>query len=136
MKRLFSLLRACMSSDMSLFRINNKNKNGKKRGKAFPIIFSFIFMMVMGGYAESLIEQLLPYGGEKSLVVLFGFLIIVLTLVEGIYKAGSLLFNCKDDDLLLSLPIKKSTVLFVRIFKFYAFEVLYNAIFTPTAIRY
>ena len=33
-----------------------------------------------------------------------------MTIIEGVYKAGPLLFNCRDDQLLLSLPIKRRTV--------------------------
>jgi len=65
---------------------------------------------------------------------LFVMLTFILTVIEGIYKSSNLLFNCKDDALLLSLPIKKSTVLFIRIFKFYIFELLYNSLFLLPAI--
>ena len=60
-----------------------------------------------------------------------------MTFVEGVYKSGSLMFNCKDDDLLLSLPIKRRSILFVRIFKFYIFELLFNSLFLlPIMIAY
>ena len=50
---------------------------------------------------------------------------------------GPLIFNCKDDQLLLSLPIKRRTVLFIRIFKFYVFELLFNSMFLlPIMIAY
>ena len=41
--------------------------------------------------------------------------IVNLQIMEGIYKTSSLLFNCKDDNLLFSLPIKRSEVLLDRI---------------------
>ena len=60
-----------------------------------------------------------------------------MTIIEGVYKTGPMLFNCKDDQLLLSLPIKKQTVLFVRIIKFYIFELLFNSLFLlPVMIAY
>ena len=38
---------------------------------------------------------------------------------------------------MFSLPVKKSTVLFVRVFKFYLFETVYNAvILVPTMVAY
>lgn len=72
----------------------------------------------------------------KVLIMDEPFVIITsaLTLIEGIYKSGNLLFNCKDDNLLLSLPIKRGTVLFIRVFKFYVFELLYNSLFLLPAI--
>ena len=81
-----------------------------------------------------IIEQLIPVHMEVFLLTLFVVLFSILTIVEGIYKAGNLLFNCKDDNLLLSLPIKKSTVLFIRILKFYLFELLYNSLFILPAM--
>ena len=58
-------------------------------------------------------------------------------IIEGVYKSGPLLFNCKDDQLLLSLPIKRSTVFFVRVFKFYVFELIFNVLFIlPLIISY
>ena len=71
------------------------------------------------------------------LLAMFVFLTSILTIIEGIYKAGNLIFNCKDDNLLLSLPIKRSTVVFIRIFKFYLFELMYNSVFlVPSMIVY
>ena len=133
MKKMFSLIRACMSSDMSLFRYKSKNKNAKQR-RMTPIFIAIFFMLCMGFYAESFYQVFDQYGAGKSMVVIFAFVTILLTLIEGVYKAGTLLFNCKDDDLLLSLPIKKSTVLFIRIFKFYVFEFFYNALFLLPAL--
>ena len=84
-----------------------------------------------------IMEPLININMEFVLLTLFIIITTVLTLVEGIYKSSSLLFNCKDDDMLLSLPIKKSTILFVRLFKFYIFELMYNSIFLiPAMIVY
>jgi ABC-2 type transport system permease protein len=61
----------------------------------------------------------------------------VMTIVEGIYKTSSLLFNCKDDQLLLSLPISRRAVLFTRMFKFYVFELEFHSLFIiPLAVAY
>ena len=75
--------------------------------------------------------------GIWSKSFIFIFLTTILTIIEGIYKSSNLLFNCKDDNLLFSLPINKRTVLFIRIFKFYIFELLYNSMFLiPAMIAY
>ena len=60
--------------------------------------------------------------------------ISVLTLFEGIYKSQGILYDAKDNDLLMSLPINKSTILFVRIVKLILFQILYNLIFMLPAI--
>lgn len=136
MKRLKTLLKACLSSDMNLFKISNKKKKGK--GSAvLPIILAIYLMGYFGFMSFGLYSELDKQGSAYVLLSIFTFAITLLTLIEGMYKTGSLLFNCKDDDLLLSLPIKRSTVLFVRIFKFYLFELLYNSLFLlPVILAY
>ena len=133
MKKLISLIKTCMTENMSLFKLKNKN-NTKVSRKVFPIFITFACFFSIWSYANIIMEPLVKIHLEFVLLTLFVFLTAILTLVEGIYKSSSLLFNCKDDNLLLSLPIKKSTVLFVRVFKFYVFEVLYNSLFLIPAI--
>ena len=135
MKKLYSLIKACMTSDMSLFKI--KTKKNKKSNIFFPFFIALYLMFMIWGSANSLFEKLEPLKLEYVLLSLFIFSISIMTFIEGIYKAGPLIFNCRDDDLLLSLPIKKSTILFVRIFKFYIFELLFNSMFLlPIMIAY
>ena len=131
MKKLISLLKACMTDNMSLFKV--KNKNGKSK-KFLPIFLALLLFFTMWTYANMLMEPLVQAHLEFTLLTMFVLVTTVLTLIEGIYKSSNILFNCKDDNLLLSLPIKKSTVLFVRIFKFYVFEVMYNTLFLAPAM--
>ena len=134
MKKIFSLLKACMTSDMSLFKI--KSSKGKNN-KALIIFVAFCFMFSIWSYANMMFETMAPMHMQFLVLSIFVFMISIITVVEGIYKSGSLIFNCKDDNLLLSLPIKKRTVLFVRIFKFYVFELLFDLLFfIPLIIAY
>ncbi len=134
MGKLTSLLKASMSEGMSLFAFGNRNKNGKKAGPALPIFLAFFIAFAVWGYANMLLDSLAEVGMGFVMLTLFALITAILTLVEGVYKSGSLLFNCRDDNLMFALPIKKSTVLFVRVFKFYLFEVLYNALFLAPAM--
>ena len=136
MKKLISLIKACMTTDMSLFKIKSQ-KQTKKSRMLLPI---FLFIMVffsIWSYANMFMEPLNKIHLEYILLSLFVIITFFLTLLEGIYKSSNLLFNCKDDNLLLSLPIKRRTVLFIRVFKFYVFELLYNTMFlAPAMITY
>ena len=135
MKKLCSLLKACMTNDMKLFKI--KTKNNSKKAILIPLFIGGYLMFMIWGSANSLFEKLAPTNMQYVLLPLFTFGISLMTIIEGIYKAGPLIFNCKDDNLLLSLPIKRRTVLFVRIFKFYIFELMYNSLFLlPIMIAY
>ena len=136
MKKMISLIKASMTEGMNLFRVNTKKKSLFTK-IVLPILIALLLMGVMYSYSELIMEKLAPVNMQFVLLTIFIILTSVLIIVEGIYKSGNLLFNCKDDDLLLSLPIKKSTVLFIRVFKFYIFELLYNSIFLlPAMIVY
>ncbi len=136
MVKIISLLKASMSEGMNVFRINTKKKNFASKF-IIPIFLCFVLMSMMYSYSELTIQQLEPVNMQFVVLTLFIMAISLLTLIEGVYKTGSLLFNCKDDNLLLSLPIKKSTVLFLRVFKFYIFELMYNTIFLlPSMVVY
>lgn len=133
MKKYLSLIKTCLSSDMNIIKINTKNRF-KITNILLPVFLVIIIMISVGTYVVAFIEQLLPTGNAQIILALFVFGTFLLSLIEGIYKSGDLLFKCKDDDLLLSLPISKRTVLFVRIFKFYIFEMLFNSLFFLPAI--
>ena len=136
MKKLISLIKATMTSNMQIFKINTKGK----KGKANIILVSLIAIYLMGaifGYAWYFLDKLSQANIEYLLLPLAVFFISLFTIVEGIYKCGPLVFNCKDDQLLLSLPIKKNTVLFIRLFKFYVFELMFNSLFLlPVLLAY
>ena len=135
MKKLYSLIRACMSSDMSLFKIKT-NKN-KKSSLLLPLFIAMYLMFMIWGSANSIFEKIAPLNLQYVIISLFIFSISFMTFMEGIYKSGPLIFNCKDDQLLLSLPIERRTVLFIRILKFYVFELLFNSMFLlPIMIAY
>ena len=135
MKKLFSLIRACMSSDMALFRVKSKNKS--KFSSFVPILLAGYIMFMIWSGANSFLEKLAPMNLGYLILATATMGISLMTIIEGIYKSGPLLFNCKDDQLLLSLPIKRRTVLFVRILKLYIFELLYNSMFLlPVMVAY
>ena len=128
MKKIYSLVNACMSSDMHIFKIYSKKKN-KIATLLFPLFIGLYLMFAIYMMADGLFEKIAPMHIQYIILSLSIFGISIMTIIEGIYKTGPILFNCKDDQLLLSLPIKKQTVLFVRILKFYIFEFLFNSLF-------
>ena len=135
MKKIYSLIKASMTSDMSLFKIKQK-KNSKSK-TFIPLFIALYLMFMIWGSANSFFEKIKPFNMQHIMLSLFVFGISVTTFIEGIYKTGSLIFNCKDDQLLLSLPIKRRTILFIRIFKFYVFELLFNSMFIlPVMLAY
>ena len=133
MYKLKSLIKASMFDNMTLFKLKSQKKM-KLSEKLLPVALIIICFLLNGIIAQIIIEPLHKENMDIVLLTLFILYTSLMTLIEGVYKSGSLMFNCKDDNLLLSLPIKKSTVLLVRILKFYAFEMLYNSVFLIPAI--
>ena len=136
MKKLFSLIKVSLSQDMNIFKINSK-KASKATKVLLPLVLTVYLAGLMGFYSSGLIDLLAPAHLEYVALTLFTLAVSIISLIEGVYKSGPLLFKCKDDDMLLSLPLEKKTILFIRIFKFYTFELLYNSLFIiPSMVIY
>ena len=136
MKKTISLIRACMTSDMNIFKIKQK-KDNKKNSFLLPIFLTFCFMFAIWSNINMIFEKLAPMHLQTLVIPMVILATSFFIIIEGVYKSGPLLFNCKDDQLLLSLPIKRSTVFFVRVFKFYVFELIFNVLFIlPLIISY
>ena len=101
MKKLISLIKACMTSDMKLFKIKTKKKNSI----ILPLFIAGYLMFMIWGMANSVFEKVTPLHLQYVVLSLFAFGVSFMTIMEGVYKTSSLIFNCKDDQLLLSLPI-------------------------------
>ena len=91
MKKLYSLIKASMTSDMNLFKISTKKNS--RRAALIPLFIALYLMFMMWCGANSFFEQLAPMNMAYLLLALFVFGISVMTIVEGIYKSGSLIFN-------------------------------------------
>ena len=85
MKKLYSLIKACMSSDMSLFKIKT-NKKSKLSKIGLPLLFSFFLMFTIWVYANALFEQFTPFHLQFIVISLVVFFTSIMTIVEGIYK--------------------------------------------------
>lgn len=127
--KILSLLKAVLSQDMNMFKYSTGKNASKIKKMIFPI---FLFMAVsvsIGIYAYTMVEVLAPIGLTYIMLTMCMAIITILTFIEGIYKSQGILFEAKDNDMLFSLPIKKSAILFIRIFKLLLFEYIYNLMF-------
>lgn len=129
MSKIISLLKAVMSQDMNLFRYKFKKKSSKIANILFPIFLAIFVMAGIGTYAVMFAYELAPLKLTHVILTMYIIFTVVITMIEGIYKTQGILFDSKDSDLLFSLPIKKSTIFFARIFKLLVFQYLYNLLF-------
>lgn len=129
MKKSLSLLKASMSEGMRLFRVGRAGGNKKKWNWLVLVSIALALSGMMFLQAFMLFEELNDASTSLTLLTVCITSISLLTFLEGIYKAQGLLFNCRDDNLVLALPVKKSTVLMVRILKLYLFELAFMSLF-------
>lgn len=125
----YSLLKAAFSQDMNMFKYSTKKNSNKIIKLLFPILLFIIVCISIGTYAYMIGEKLAPYNLTYIMLSIFIIIVTIMTFIEGVYKSQGILFDAKDNDLLFSLPIKRSQILFVRIFKLLLFQYIYNLMF-------
>ena len=131
-----SLIKAVFSEDMNLFKVSYK-KNNKLTKILFPIFLFLLISFSIGSYSFMMADVLHEFNLTYIMISMFIMAVSIITFIEGIYKSQGMLFNSKDDDLLFSLPIKKSEILFVRILKLNIFQYLFNLMFLlPAFVTY
>ena len=131
---MLSLLKAVLTEDMNIFSLKSNVKSQLVKKYLFPF---FLFTAVgfgIGTYAYEIAKILHPVNLTFVMLSIFIIIVTFFTFLEGIYKSQGILFDSKDNDLLFSMPISKSKILFVRLFKFILFQVLYNMLFLLPAI--
>lgn len=137
MKKVISLIKASMSEGMNIFKVKQNNKTSDIRKKIFPIFLFLIVMYGIGTYAYLIAKPLSKIGLTHIMLSMMIMFVSMYTIIEGFYKSQGMLFECKDNDLILSMPIEKRTVFFVRMFKFYLFQLMYDSLFIlPAFIIY
>ncbi len=119
--KILSLVRASMTEGMDIFKM-------KKSGKGAKIFAASVVFLAIFGWAMSVLASLRAINGEVMILSMAVAIASLLTFIEGVYKSGSLLFNCRDDDMLLSLPISRTKIVALRVFKFYVFELAFNSL--------
>ena len=121
-----------------------QGKNGKRRSAGVIVAFSLLMVYAFGavGFLFWTIADMLcrPLVQADLTWVYFAFMGTVSTglgIVGGIFTAKVKLYEAKDNDLLLSMPIPAWAVLLSRMAGLYLFTLFFEAlVFVPTAICY
>ncbi len=129
MKKFVSLLKAMFSQDMNIFKYKTNRNSSKIEKILFPLFLGAILMWAVGTYAYMFAEPLSKIGLTYIMLTLFMVMVTVVTFMEGMYKSQGILFDCKDNDLLFSLPIDKSKIFALRVIKLLVFQFIYNLFF-------
>lgn len=134
MSKSFKILKAMLSQDMQFFKLKSKSNAGPVVKILLPIVLFLLVIVGVGFYAYLFAEPLHEIGMTYVLITIFIVITSIFCLIQGFYKSQGMLFECKDDDLLFAMPIKKSTIFSLRVVKLILYQIIYNAIFILPAI--
>ena len=134
MSKLGSLLKATMSGGLRLFNYQAKAASTKR---VMPLFLGVLIGLIMLVNASTMTTELARDGAQAAILSLYTLVTTIIIVMEGSYKASDLLFKPRDNDVLLAMPIKRSTIVLARMIKFYLYEMVYCLIFLlPAVIAY
>lgn len=136
-----ALLKKELYSFLSVFTMG---KNGKPRSKGVTLAFALLILYALGAmgflfweFAGSLCAPLTGAGVAWTYFAFVGVVATGLSMVLGIFVAKGKLYEAKDNDLLLSMPIPSWVILFSRSIGLYIFSFFLEAlVFVPAVVRY
>ena len=120
---------------------------GKKGARRSPVAIVGIILLVVYALAAAVIgiwalsNALIPVFLANNLAwayfALFGAFATSIACVGSVFAVINRIYEAKDNDLLLSMPIKPWKILFSRVFSLYLLSLVIVAIvFLPAAVRY
>lgn len=125
----FSLLKAALSQDMSMFKYNAGKNASPIKKIMLPVLLFLLVCYSVGIYAYEIGKVLEPAHLTYVMLSIFLMAVTIISFMEGIHKSQGILFEAKDNDLLFSLPIKKSQIITIRLIKLLLFQYIFNLMF-------
>lgn len=120
---------------LSGFMYKQSKKNGNKSSKGKIILFALLMLYCMIVFAglfystfEMIADSFVPMKLEWLCFAMAGLMATALGVIGSIFATQSQLFEAKDNELLLSLPIKPSKILFCRMLVLYVQTFIYEAV--------
>ena len=119
-------------------------KNGKRRSPLFIVFLALLLaygvgasVFMLGYLSWTLCEAFLQSGLTDVYFALVATMATAIALVGSMFMAKSKLFEAKDNDLLLSMPLPTWTILFSRMTGLYAMAFLFSSlVFIPACVVY
>lgn len=128
-----------------LFRnyfVNPKTGKVRSTSQVLMTVGLFAFILVSVGAAFSgmlmvLAQGMLPGGHDAEYFALLGLLAMMIGVFGSVFNSFSFLYLAKDNDTMLSLPIKPSVILSSKMMCVYLLSVVYQlTVFVPGYIQY
>lgn len=134
MRKLLILLKARIINN---YNINKLFKIGKKKSiliGLFAVYIIFSLAVSIFGLASMMADSFEKVGLLPFMITVFFIMASFSIFMFSIFSAKGSMFNSDDNDLLLSLPIKPSTILASRLIYLYLWNLLTSLIFILPAI--
>ncbi len=139
-----NLIRLVKINLLTFFDFNKilKAKNKKEAIRAIPkaglILFAFgYFGYMIYSMAKFILQGLLMMNIANLLLPLFMAILSIYLLFTTIFRVNKTIFNAKDYNILLSLPIRKTTIISSKLIVLYTSNLIYSLVFMiPSYIAY
>ena len=142
MSNLFILLKNSFVNSTGINSLSKGIDNSREKKKllittATLLLIATVICFVSTSYSIALAIVLKPMGYLDLILVVAILFSCILSFIMSIYKAQGTLFSSKDYDLLMSLPIKNSTILTSKIISLMSISYIETAlIIVPASIVY
>jgi len=133
------LIKKQLSEILAFYFGGGKTKNGKNsklQGKSMAILAAFVFLAMSAVFFFLSLQMARPMyeGGVGWLYfVMLGLIGMVLGVICSIFNTYASLYNAKDNELLLSLPVKPGAILFARMTGEYVVSLIFEGMVTVPA---
>ncbi len=127
----------------TLSSLGGKKKDGTRKPLSvsklilFGILYLYVIVFFAGTFtlmALGMASVMIPAGLDSLYFALFMLVSFMLIFVFGIFETKSHLFDCKDNELLLSMPIKPEHIVLSRVFTLLVYNYLECALVMIPAI--
>jgi len=140
MKYLLLLTKLNLSALLSGFRVRGKNDKEAKRARnqlTVYIVLAISALMMSASYSAIIAMAGQEIGDLLILPTIMALAASVLTVFSAMMRARSALFQNRDYDFLMSLPIPKRAVVSARLLAFYAIDLIFAlAVMLPCGVFY
>lgn len=109
------------------------NKSGKRRSKVSIVLYLLLFLyafgmigLLMGLVAVSLCEPLVMMGLDWLYFALMGIVASTLGVIGSVFSTYTGLYQAKDNEFLLSLPLRPSRILMTRMLSCYVLTLFFE----------
>lgn len=142
MNNLFRLLKVSYINNFGLNTILNRKIAKEDKGKSIKsfgmlVIMALSVIGIATVYAGLIGEGLAKINAIQLLPMLAALITVLVTFMMSIFKSTGIIFSFKDYDLLMSLPIKNSTILSGKLIELLSLNIGISAmIMIPSTIVY